>query len=69
VDIIPVFLDSFLRFFEHDKKHGFLIVEVSNFYTSVRNFLYYGSLWGSFSEVYLKLMILSCQTFVSPDHL
>jgi hypothetical protein len=26
VDIIPVFLDNFLRFFEHDKKHGFLIV-------------------------------------------
>jgi hypothetical protein len=26
VDIIPVFLDIFPRFFEHDKKHGFLIV-------------------------------------------
>jgi hypothetical protein len=26
MDIIPVVLDSFLRFFEHDKKHGFLIV-------------------------------------------
>lgn len=26
MDIIPVFLDIFLRFFEHDKKHGFLIV-------------------------------------------
>ena len=26
MDIIPVFLDIFLRFFEHDKKYGFLIV-------------------------------------------
>jgi hypothetical protein len=29
MDIIPVFLDIFLRFFEHDKKHGFLIVLIS----------------------------------------
>jgi hypothetical protein len=28
VDIIPVFLDTFLHFFEHDKKHGFLIVVI-----------------------------------------
>ena len=26
MDIIPVFLNSFLRHFEHDKKYGFLIV-------------------------------------------
>ena len=30
MDIIPVFLDSFLRHFEHDKKHGFLIVRATN---------------------------------------
>ena len=34
VDIIPVFLDSFLRHFEHDKKHGFLIVLVGVMYLS-----------------------------------
>ena len=28
MDIIPVFLDNFLRHFEHDKKHGFLIVKL-----------------------------------------
>ena len=28
MDIIPVFLDHFMHFFEHDKKHGFSIVLV-----------------------------------------
>jgi hypothetical protein len=29
VDIIHVFLDIFPRFFEHDKKQGFLIVNIN----------------------------------------